>query len=72
MESSIFNIAGLLIKINITDGRRLIIATHQRVVAVLLLQLEDLFCSIHLLHESLIFIVSTESSGIYTKSIRSN
>ena len=72
MESSIFNIAGLLIKINITDGRRLIIATHQRVVAALLLQLEDLFCSIHLLYESLIFIVSTESSGIYTKSIRSN
>ena len=38
----------------------------------LLLRLEALFCSIHLLYEGLISILSTESSGIYTESIRSN
>ena len=38
----------------------------------LLLRLEVLFCSIHLLYEGLISIMSKESSGIYTESIRSN
>ena len=38
----------------------------------LLLQLEALFCSIHLLYEGLISILSKQSSGIYTESIWSN
>ena len=37
----------------------------------LLLRLEALFCSIHLLYEGLISILSKQSSGIYTESIRS-
>ena len=38
----------------------------------LLLRLDALFCSIHLLYEGLISILSKQSSGIYTESIRSN
>ena len=38
----------------------------------MLLRLEALFCSIHLLYEGLISILSKQSSGIYTESIRSN
>ena len=57
-----------------------IIATNQRVVAakrqqrglVAVTIREALFCSIHLLYEGLISVLSTESSGIYTESIRSN
>ena len=38
----------------------------------LLLRLEALFCSIDLLYEGLISILSKQSSCIYTESIRSN
>ena len=38
----------------------------------LLLRLEALFCSIHLQYEGLISVLSKQSSGIYTESIRSN
>ena len=38
----------------------------------LLLRLEALFCSIHLLYEGLISILSKQGSGIYTESIRLN
>ena len=38
----------------------------------LLLRVEALFCSIHLLYEGLISILSKQSFGIYMESIRSN
>ena len=58
-----------------------IIATNQRVVAAkrqqrglvaVTIRGSELFCSIHLLYEGLISVLSTESSGIYTESRRSN
>ena len=59
---------------------KVVIATNQRVVAArsgnnegwLLLRLEALFCSIHLLYEGLISVLSKQSSGIYMELTRSN
>ena len=70
----------MLVNVKMRTIVGILIATNQGVVAArsgnneswLLLRLEAMFCSIHLLYEGLISVLSTESSGIYTESIRSN